>query len=139
MNKNRNLIAKVAQKQRHSWVPIRKMLSSSISRLALRVNASSSFLSRYNSVLMKCNFSSSNSDVLTGTCKWFDAKKGFGFVVPEDGSGDVFVHQTAIHAVGFRSLAVSYLFISFSNRQTSALLSHIHASFKCLYRHLILF
>ena len=41
----------------------------------------------------------------TGTCKWFDATKGFGFITPNEPGDDVFVHQTAIHAEGFRSLA----------------------------------
>ena len=39
-----------------------------------------------------------------GTVKWFDAKKGFGFITPEDGSDDVFVHHTNIVGQGFKTL-----------------------------------
>ena len=41
----------------------------------------------------------------TGTVKWFNAEKGYGFITPDDGGRDLFVHYTGIEGTGYRTLS----------------------------------
>ncbi|MDH3593249.1 MAG: cold-shock protein [Rhodospirillales bacterium] len=43
--------------------------------------------------------------MITGTVKWFNTTKGFGFIAPDDGSKDVFVHISAVQRAGLRGLS----------------------------------
>ncbi len=60
----------------------------------------------------------------TGTVKWFNATKGFGFIQPQDGSKDVFVHITAVHAAGLNGLdegqKVSYEVVKERGKEAAA-------------------
>jgi CspA family cold shock protein len=60
----------------------------------------------------------------SGTVKWFNATKGFGFIAPQDGGNDVFVHITALQAAGLSDLKdgqkVNYDVVSERGKQAAA-------------------
>ena len=60
----------------------------------------------------------------TGTVKWFNAQKGYGFIAPEDGSRDVFVHISAVEQAGIANLnegqRISYELETGRNGKSSA-------------------
>jgi CspA family cold shock protein len=77
-----------------------------------------------NSDYLPCRFQAKAINMAAGTVKWFNSDKGFGFIQPQDGSKDVFVHITALQAAGINSLndgqKVTYDVITERGKQAAA-------------------
>ncbi|XP_031619521.1 protein lin-28 homolog [Contarinia nasturtii] len=56
-------------------------------------------------------------DFRRGKCKWFNTSKGWGFIIPDDGSQEVFVHQSVLDMTGFRSLGENEI-VDFKSKPT---------------------
>jgi CspA family cold shock protein len=70
------------------------------------------------------NFDKDYAKMATGTVKWFNATKGFGFIKPDDGGNDVFVHISAVEAAGLNGLnddqTISYELVEDRRGRSSA-------------------